>query len=84
MGVLQAFNEAGISIPREVAIVSINNSDIAKYVSPPLTSYNINQEEMVLRAISMLTDLIMRPSRPYEEVNINTNLVVRKSFIPKK
>lgn len=84
VGVLQAFNEAGISIPREVAIISINNSDIAKYVSPPLTSYNINQEEMVLRAISMLTDLIMRPSRPYEEVNINTNLVVRKSFIPKK
>ena len=84
VGVLQAFNEKGISVPRDVAVISINNSNVAKYVSPPLTSYNINQEEMVLRAISMLTDLIMRPTRPYEEVNINTNLVIRKSFIPKK
>ncbi|MGQ5709357.1 LacI family DNA-binding transcriptional regulator [Lactobacillus sp. PSON] len=84
VGVLQAFNEAGINVPRDVAIISINNSDVAKYVSPPLTSYNINQEEMVLQAISMLTDLIMRPNRPYEEVNVNTNLIVRKSFIPKK
>lgn len=83
VGVLQAFNEEGINVPNDVAIISINNSDVANYVSPPLTSYNINQEEMVVQAITMLTDLIMRPERPYEEVNVNTNLVVRKSFNPK-
>lgn len=83
VGVLQAFNEEGIKVPHDVALISINNSDVANYVSPPLTSYNINQEEMVIQAISMLTDLIMRPTRPCEEVNVNTNLVIRKSFVPK-
>lgn len=83
VGVLQAFNEKQINVPKDVAIVSINNSDIAKYVSPPLTSYNIDQDELVKQAIRMLTDLIMRPDRPAEEVNVNTKLVVRKSFISK-
>lgn len=82
VGVLQAFNEEEINVPRDVTIISINNSEVAKYVSPPLTSYNINQEEMVVQAITMLTDLIMRPERPYEEVNVNTNLIIRKSFVP--
>lgn len=84
VGILQAFNEEGINVPRDVAIISINNGDIANYVSPPLTTYNINQEEMAVQAISMLTDSIMRPNRPNQEVNINTNLVIRKSFVPKE
>lgn len=84
VGVLQAFNEEEINVPRDVAIISINNSDVAKYVSPPLTSYNINQEEMVVQAIAMLTDKIMRPKRPHQEDYVNANLIVRKSFIPNK
>lgn len=83
VGVLQAFNEDQINVPKDVAIISINNSDIAKYVSPPLSSYNIDQEELVKQAIRMLTDLIMRPDRPTEEINVNTKLIIRKSFIPK-
>lgn len=83
IGVLQAFNEENIRVPADVAIISINNSDVANYVSPPLTSYNINQDEMVQKAILLLTDHIMRPKRPSEEILINTNLVYRKSFVLK-
>ena len=34
IGVLQAFNEAGIQIPEETAVFSINDVNIAQYVSP--------------------------------------------------
>lgn len=84
VGVLQAFNEEKISIPADTAIVSINNSHIANYVSPPLSSYNIDQEEMANMALTLLTELIINPTRPHVQINMNTNLVVRKSFIPKK
>ena len=83
VGVLQAFNEENINVPKDTAILSINNSNVVKYVSPPLSSYNINQQEMIDLALTMLTNLIIQPDRAHIDVNMNTNLVVRKSFIPK-
>lgn len=84
VGVLQAFNEENIIVPKDTAILSINNSNVANYVSPPLSSYNVDQTAMVDMALGMLTDLIMKPDRPHINVEMNTNLIVRKSFVPKK
>ncbi|MGM9907073.1 LacI family DNA-binding transcriptional regulator [Limosilactobacillus sp.] len=80
VGVLQAFNEAGVIVPRDTAVISINNSEVARYVSPPLTSYNINQETLGRMAIQLLRDLIVHPDRPRVHLTVNTDLVVRKSF----
>ena len=38
---------------------------------------------MIDLALTMLTNLIIQPDRAHIDVNMNTNLVVRKSFIPK-
>lgn len=84
VGVLQAFNEENINVPKDIAILSINNSSVVQYVSPPLSSYNIDQQEMIDLALTMLTNLIIQPSRAHIDVNMNTNLVVRKSFVPKE
>ena len=83
VGVLQAFNEENVNVPKDTAILSINNSNVVKYVSPPLSSYNINQQEMIDLALTMLTNLIIQPDRAHIDVNMNTDLVVRKSFVPK-
>jgi len=42
IGALQAFNEKGWSIPQRVSFFSINNINVSKYVSPPLTTFDIN------------------------------------------
>ncbi|MBB1070226.1 LacI family DNA-binding transcriptional regulator [Limosilactobacillus sp. RRLNB_1_1] len=81
VGVLQAFNEAGILVPRDTAVISINNSEVAKYVSPPLTSYNINQQTLSRMAIELLQDLITHPDRPHVHLKVNTDIVYRKSFL---
>jgi LacI family transcriptional regulator len=39
---------------------------------------------MIDMALNMLTNLIIQPDRAHIDVNMNTNLVVRKSFVPKK
>lgn len=83
VGVLQAFNEAGVNIPRDTVLVSINNSAVANYVSPPLSSYNINQATLSRMAIILLRDLIKHPTRPHVHLQVNTNLIVRKSFVPR-
>lgn len=84
VGVLQAFNENGVIVPRDTAVISINNSEVARYVSPPLTSYNINQETLSRMAIKLLQDLIIHPDRPHIHLTVNTSLVERKSFTTKK
>lgn len=83
VGVLQAFNEEKVNIPNDTVILSINNSNVVKYVSPPLSSYNINQQEMIDMALDILTNLIIKPDWAHMDVSMNTNLVIRKSFVPK-
>ena len=46
VGVLQAFNENKLTVPEDVSMISINDIDIAKYVSPPLTTFRIDTEEL--------------------------------------
>ena len=42
VGVLQALNEGGIQVPEQIALFSINDVNIAKYLSPPLTTIHID------------------------------------------
>lgn len=81
VGVLQAFNEQKISIPGDTQILSINNLGIANYVSPPLSSYNVDQETLSKMALMLLKDAIMNPNRAKVQMDVNTNLITRKSFI---
>ncbi len=67
-------------MPRDTVVISINNSEVAKYVSPPLTSYDINQETLSRMAINLLQDLITHPQRPHVHLTVNTDIVFRKSF----
>ena len=84
IGVLQAFNEAGILVPHDVALLSINNIKMAQYVSPPLTTYAIDQAELSRVALMLLSDSFDYQRRAKMHVYVDTQLVVRKSFIPKE
>lgn len=80
VGVLQYFNEIGIRVPKDTAIISINNSEVVKYVSPPLTSYNIDQIALSKLAIAVLLMRITNSDLPKVHLTMNTDLVIRKSF----
>lgn len=82
IGVLQAFNEQSISVPTRVSIISINNIDIAKYVSPPLSTFHIDIQELCKSAISLLAEQIIEERIYKKTVLLNSELVIRKSFCP--
>lgn len=81
-GALQAFNAAGVLIPRDTSVVSINDQSIARYTSPPLTTYAIDQNELADTAITMLAEAIARRRAVRHHTFISTPLVVRGSFVP--
>lgn len=50
--------ELGKHIPKDLAVIGVNNSLTAVAVSPSLTSLYVNSEEVGLRAVQMLNELI--------------------------
>lgn len=82
IGVLQALNENGIKVPEKIALVSINDNEIARYLSPPLTTYRIDSEEIAKTAITLLEEQLVTERTVRKTVTISCPLIVRKSFVP--
>lgn len=82
VGVLQAFNAAGVLVPRDLSIVSVNDDPCALLTSPPLSTYAIDKAEMAHAAIFMLAEVLARPTTVMRHLLLSTRLVVRDSFVP--
>ena len=54
MGAYQACQDAGLSVPEDISLVSFDDSDLASWLQPQLTSVAIPHFEMGRRAIEIL------------------------------
>lgn len=79
VGVLQALNEGGIQIPEQIAIYSINDVNIAKYVSPPLTTMHIDIPIICETALDLLRDRVLNGGNITKSIFVNGIPVYRKS-----
>jgi LacI family transcriptional regulator len=79
VGCLQALNEKGIAIPNRVSIISINNISVAKYVSPPLTTFHIDLQEICKNAIELLLERVIKKRKIVKTLYLGSELVIRKS-----
>ncbi|MBF1677936.1 MAG: substrate-binding domain-containing protein, partial [Scardovia wiggsiae] len=83
VGALQQLNAMGIAVPDELAVVSVNGQSIARYTSPPLSSYVIDQYEMARMALSTLIDGLKQERHMRRHLLLTTELAVRDSFVPR-
>ena len=58
IGAIRAITEAGYQIPSDIAVISMDDIDIAQYVSPMLTTMHIPIEEMGKMTAKILIDRI--------------------------
>ena len=79
VGVLQALNEAGIQIPEQTAVFSINDINVARYVSPPLTTFHIDIAMLCEMAVDLLRTRVLEGGKITRTVFINGLPVFRKS-----
>jgi LacI family transcriptional regulator len=54
MGVYQAVSEAGLRVPDDVSVVSFDNSDLAWWLAPGLTSIGLPYFDMGRRAVELV------------------------------
>lgn len=80
IGALQAFNEKGWLIPQRVSFFSINNISVAKYVSPPLTTFHIDIPLICETAFDLWEDRLKTNRTLTKSVMISGYPVFRKSI----
>lgn len=78
IGALKALQEAGISVPQQVALIGFDDIEMASFVSVPLTTVKIFTEQMGRTAVNLLMERINGRSIPIKAV-ISTKLIVRES-----
>ena len=79
VGVLQALNEKGIQVPEQMALFSINDVDIAKYLSPPLTTIHIDIPCICETALDLLRNRVLYGGKVTKLIFVNGIPIFRKS-----
>ena len=79
VGALQALNEHEISVPGRVRLISINNISVAKYVSPPLSTFNIEIALLCESAVKLLIERIIEKRTVSKTILVNSELILRKT-----
>lgn len=80
IGVLRALQEKGISIPQEISIISFNDTSVAKYVFPTLSTVTVFTEEMGKQAVEILQKSLQNDNTPIPYmIKLGTQLTIRES-----
>ncbi len=78
-GALAALHAAGLSVPREVALVGMDDSPLCEVTWPPLTSVDLGSAERARIAAELLLERIVNPGLEPRLVGVEPHLVVRSS-----
>jgi LacI family transcriptional regulator len=79
IGALRALRAASLRVPQDVAVVGIDNTELAELATPSLTSVSLGSEERGRIAASMMLDRLRDPSREPARTTVQPHLVVRAS-----
>ncbi|MCJ7840280.1 LacI family transcriptional regulator [Lederbergia sp. NSJ-179] len=79
LGVLHMLDKMGISVAKQMSIVSFNNVFLAQMTQPPLTSVDINIFSLGYEAAKNLILKIENPKEPVKRIIIPHQLVIRSS-----
>lgn len=78
VGALRAIQEKGLKVPEDVAIVSFDDVEMAKFASCPLSTIKVPTELMGKTSVKLLVDRLDGRDIPLK-VTVPTKLIVRES-----
>lgn len=76
---MQVISDRGLKVPDDVAVVGIDDTELAGVTSPPLTSIGLGAAARGRAAAQLLLDRIDDPKRPAKRITIQPELTVRGS-----
>ncbi|SOC82687.1 transcriptional regulator, LacI family [Ensifer adhaerens] len=80
IGAYRAFQEAGLSIPSDIAVASFNDIPVSQFLNPPLSTVRIRSESIGETAVDLLIERLS--GRDYaKRVIIPTTMIWRHSCL---
>ncbi|MFL6201334.1 MAG: LacI family DNA-binding transcriptional regulator [Thermoanaerobaculia bacterium] len=80
IGLLHAFQKAGVKVPEEIAVAGFDDIPIARFLTPPLTTVGVAIADLGARAIQRLLQVMERGDALESQHEVlPTTLVVRGS-----
>lgn len=76
-GVLSAAYQLGIKVPHDISVIGMDNSNLCKMVTPPLTSVSLSHREMAEKAANMIFEMI-------ESNKVETNCIVPHEIVERQ
>jgi LacI family transcriptional regulator len=79
LGTVDALRSNGRDIPADVAVVGMDNSELARLTWPALTSVDLGSAHRARLAATLLLERIADPAREPQRLRVDPELVVRAS-----
>lgn len=79
MGLLRAFGEAGLHIPRDVSVAGFDDVPEAEFQMVPLTTIAVDADPLAERILSELVHMIEIGRPTTDSVDLEARLVIRRS-----
>lgn len=79
LGAMRALIESGRVIPRDVAVIGMDDTELASMGSPSLSSVSLASEERGRLAANLLLARLADPTTPIRRLQVASRLVVRES-----
>lgn len=78
-GIVAAAVAAGLSVPRDLAVVGFDDTRVARMTRPALTTVRVPMSRMGAEAVRLLCQRIAAPDRPPTRIDLEPELMVRES-----
>ncbi|MGY6031802.1 ribose operon transcriptional repressor RbsR [Phytobacter sp. AG2a] len=78
-GAYQALYQAGLHVPQDIAIVGYDDIELARYMTPPLTTVHQPKDELGELAIDVLIHRIADPTQQQQRLQLTPVLMERGS-----
>lgn len=79
VAVINAITERGGRVPEDIAVVGMDDTELASYLRPSLTSVSLGSAERGRIAAELLLARIADPGRPVQRVTVTPRLTIRSS-----
>lgn len=86
IGTIQCLTQEGYSVPKDISVVSFNDTPRSALLTPPLTSVSVNEAEMANTALRLVSERAILPEKePIRTIPLKVvvplSLVVRESSL---
>lgn len=79
MGVYKAINNAGLKIPDDISVISFDDVELNRYLTPTLSSIKMDSEEMGRMAVKVAREQMIEPRKMPIQIICSSELKVRDS-----